>query len=188
MRNTLGGSRIERGRKNLRNIKKQVVRKPAMLAQTILRLILLTGGSGVLSTMFPAGGVLAIAGSGCLTGVDTAGGAPAGTVSPGFGVAVEVLLADDSGGVSTIKPSVGFSGSDTLQRCSRVGMIQIPAMQGLLSAHNALFVYTLRTTGQSKVIKLGAVRVFITFFSNWWQEISDFGVRYASACRGRSAN
>ena len=74
-----------------------------MLAQTILRRILLTGGSGELSTTFPAGGVFAIAGKGCLTGVDVAGGAPAGTVSPGFGV--EVLLADNSlGGVSTIKP------------------------------------------------------------------------------------
>ncbi len=51
----LGGSRIERGRKNRRNIRKQVVRKPTMLAQTILRRILLTGGSGVLSTTAPAG-------------------------------------------------------------------------------------------------------------------------------------
>jgi len=70
-----------------------------MLAQTILRRILLTGGSGALSTTFPAGGVLATAGNGCLTGVEVAGGAPAATVSPGFGVGV--LLADDSGGVST---------------------------------------------------------------------------------------
>ncbi len=78
-----------------------------MLAHTIRRRILLTGGSGVLSTTFPAGGVFAIAGKGCLTGVEVAGGAPAGTVSPGFGVGV--LLADDSSaGVSTIKPSVGL--------------------------------------------------------------------------------
>ena len=70
-----------------------------MLAHTILRRILFTGGSGELSTTFPAGGVFAIAGNGFLTGVDVAGGAPAWTVSPGFGVGV--LLADDSGGVST---------------------------------------------------------------------------------------
>ena len=77
-----------------------------MLAQTMRLLILLTGGSGVLSTTLVAGGVLATGGNGCFTGVDAAGGAPAATVSPGFGVGV--LLADDSGGVSTIKPSVGF--------------------------------------------------------------------------------
>jgi len=78
-----------------------------MLAQTILRLILLTGGSGVLSTIFPEGGVFATAGNGCLTGEEVAGGAPAGTVSSGFGVGV--LLADDSlAGVSTMKPSVGL--------------------------------------------------------------------------------
>jgi|SRR5687767_7451749 len=99
MRNTFGGSRIERGKKNRKNIRKDVNRKPAMLAQTILRRILLTGGSGVLSTTLVAGGVFATAGKGCFTGVEVAGGAPAGTVSPGFGVGV--LLADDSGGVST---------------------------------------------------------------------------------------
>jgi hypothetical protein len=80
-----------------------------MLAQTIRRLILLTGGSGVLSTIFPAGGVFETAGNGCFTGAEVAGGAPAGTVSPGFEVGV--LLADDSlRGVSTIKPSVGLVG------------------------------------------------------------------------------
>jgi hypothetical protein len=90
-------------------MKNDVIRKPAMLAQTILRLILLTGGSGVLSTTLPAGCVFAIAGKGCFTGVEVAGGAPAGTVSPGFGVGV--LLADDSlEGVSTMKPSVGLVG------------------------------------------------------------------------------
>src|ERR671913_2420321 len=102
MRNTLGGSRIDRGRKNRRNMKKDVTRKPVMLAHTIRRLILLTGGSGVLSTTFVAGGVFAIAGRGRFTGVEVAGGAPTGTVSPGFGVVV--LLADDSGGGSTFLP------------------------------------------------------------------------------------
>ena len=50
---TLDGSVIDRGRKNLRNIRKQVVRKPATLAQTILRRILFTGGSPALSTTGP---------------------------------------------------------------------------------------------------------------------------------------
>ena len=77
-----------------------------MLAQTIRRLILLTGGSGVLSTTFKAGGVLATAGKGCFTGVEVAGAAPAGTVSPGF--AVGVLLADDS--------LAGVSNYETLRR------------------------------------------------------------------------
>ena len=91
---------MERGRKNRRNIRKQVVRNPAMLAQTILRRILLTGGSGVLSTTFPAGGVFATAGKACFVGGALAGGAPADTVSPEFGVGAR--LADDSlGGVST---------------------------------------------------------------------------------------
>jgi hypothetical protein len=46
----LGGSVIERGRKNRTNIRKQVVKNPATLYQTIRRRVLLTGGSGVDST------------------------------------------------------------------------------------------------------------------------------------------
>ena len=74
----LEGSVIERGRKNRTNIRKQVVRKPAMLAQTMRRRILLTGGSGVDSTTtaggFPAGlaGVFAVAGAAGDTGSATA--------------------------------------------------------------------------------------------------------------------
>ena len=72
MRNVLEGSKIARGRKNRTNIRKQVVRKPATLAHTIRRLILLTGGSGVLSTTAPgalvtgfaAGGVVGFTGGG----------------------------------------------------------------------------------------------------------------------------
>ena len=72
MRNVLEGSNMVRGRKNRTNIRKQVVRKPATLAQTIRRLILLTGGSGVLSTTAPgaldtgfaAGGVVGFTGGG----------------------------------------------------------------------------------------------------------------------------
>src|SRR4051812_37099241 len=46
---------MARGRKKRRNIRKLVARNPAMLAHTMRRLILLTGGSGVLSTTAPAG-------------------------------------------------------------------------------------------------------------------------------------
>ncbi len=45
MRKVLEGSRIDRGRKNRRNMKKQVARNPATLAQTIRRRILLTGAA-----------------------------------------------------------------------------------------------------------------------------------------------
>ena len=61
MRKTLDGSRIERGRKNRRNIKKNVISDPATVAQTIRLRILLTGGSGVLSTR---AGAAALAGAG----------------------------------------------------------------------------------------------------------------------------
>ena len=53
----LDGSVIERGRKNRTNIRKQVVRNPVTLHQTIRRRVLLTGGSGVDSTT--TAGVLA---------------------------------------------------------------------------------------------------------------------------------
>ena len=76
MRKVLDGSNIARGRKNRTNIRKQVVRKPAILAQTMRRLILLTVGSGGLSTTAP--GALAAgladggtgAGFGCDAGAD----------------------------------------------------------------------------------------------------------------------
>lgn len=51
MRKILDGSKIARGRKKRRNIKKKVAREPATAAHTILRRILFTGGSGVLSRM-----------------------------------------------------------------------------------------------------------------------------------------
>jgi hypothetical protein len=65
---------MERGRKNRTNIRKQVVRNPAMLNQTIRRRVLFTGGSGTDSTTtdgafatvfagaFGAGGAEAVAG------------------------------------------------------------------------------------------------------------------------------
>ena len=67
----LEGSKIARGRKNRTNIKKHVVRNPAMLAHTIRRRILLTGGSGFDSTT-TAGGLAA-----ALTGALGAGAAGA---------------------------------------------------------------------------------------------------------------
>lgn len=81
MRKVLDGSRIDRGRKKRRNIKKQVVRNPATLAQTMRRRILLTG-AGELSTTGPDGGVTgraAAAGTAVLGGCGgAAGGVPAG--------------------------------------------------------------------------------------------------------------
>lgn len=56
MRKLLAGSKIARGKKNLRNIRKQVVKNPTTAAQTMRRRILLTGGSGALSTTAPAFG------------------------------------------------------------------------------------------------------------------------------------
>ena len=54
MRKILEGSKIARGKKNRRNIRKQVVKNPTTAAQTIRRRILLTGGSGALCTTAPA--------------------------------------------------------------------------------------------------------------------------------------
>jgi hypothetical protein len=69
----LEGSKIARGRKKRTNIKKQVVRKPVTLNQTIWRRFLLIGGSGrdstttaalagALAGAFGAGGLAAFAG------------------------------------------------------------------------------------------------------------------------------
>src|ERR1051325_223639 len=46
----LEGSRIERGRKNRTNIRKNVIKEPATVAHTIRRRILFIGGSDVVST------------------------------------------------------------------------------------------------------------------------------------------
>ena len=100
-----------------------------------------TLGSGVLSTTLgAAGGVFATAGNGGFAGAVVAGGVPAATVSPGAaGLAV---LADGTSfsEVSTGEPSVRLN--YTLQRCIRVKIIQLPAMQGSLSAQVPVFVYT----------------------------------------------
>ena len=77
MRKVVDGSSIERGRKNRRNISRQVVRKPAMLAHTMRRRILLTAGSGSLSTTAPEALGVGGAAAAFATGAD--GGPAEGT-------------------------------------------------------------------------------------------------------------
>src|SRR5829696_6299412 len=55
MRKRVAGSKMLRGRKKRTNIRKHVVRKPATATQTMRRRVLLTGGSGLLSSTAPAG-------------------------------------------------------------------------------------------------------------------------------------
>jgi hypothetical protein len=65
---------MERGRKKRTNIRKKVVRAPAIDAQTIRRRILLTGGSADVSrTAAAAGFAGAAARGGALTAVALAG-------------------------------------------------------------------------------------------------------------------
>src|SRR2546423_14711735 len=61
MRKTLDGSKMARGRKKRRNIRKSMARKEKTLPQTMRRRSLLTGGSGALWTSGPAGGFAATA-------------------------------------------------------------------------------------------------------------------------------
>ena len=58
MRKVLEGSRIERGRKNRTNIRKNVISEPATVAHTIRRRIWFTGGSDVASTTAAGAAVL----------------------------------------------------------------------------------------------------------------------------------
>jgi hypothetical protein len=98
------------------------------------RRILFTGGSVVVSTMFGfTGGTFAAGGSDGFTGAGVDGGAPAATVSPGSAT-FEMLFADDSSlaEVSTSKPLRRLN--YTLQRCIRVKNIELPRLQGSLSA------------------------------------------------------
>lgn len=67
----LEGSNIARGRKNRKNIRKQVVKNPATVAHTMRRRILLTVGSGVLSTTEATGFAGATARGGALAGTGT---------------------------------------------------------------------------------------------------------------------
>jgi len=70
MRKVLEGSRIERGRKNRTNIRKNVASDPATVAHTIRRRILLTAGSELVSTTAAAG--VGFAGAAARGGVLTA--------------------------------------------------------------------------------------------------------------------
>src|ERR1051325_9517180 len=90
---------MDRGRKNRKNMRKQVVRKPAILAQTMRRRILLTGESGALSTTAPTG-FAAVAGTARAGGAAAGGGPGAAGPAPAGACAVCVLgtsLADDFG-------------------------------------------------------------------------------------------
>ncbi len=94
-----------------------------------------------------AGGVLAAAGSGGFAGAVVAGGAPAATVSPGLAVVgVVTLLADESSfaEVSTMRTPVRLD--YTLQRCIRVKLIQLPALQGSLSAQEHVIRLYMKST------------------------------------------
>ena len=73
MRKMLDGSRIERGRKNRTNIRKNVINAPATVAHTMRRRILLTGGSELVSTTAAAGFAGAAALGGAVAGVPVIG-------------------------------------------------------------------------------------------------------------------
>ena len=110
MRKLLAGSKIVRGKKNRRNIRKHVVKNPTMAAQTIRRRILLTGGSGALSTTAPAALRVGFAAGGdAFAGAEGGGGVTAWFPDTGG----EVF--DDSGdssslfGLSTLHTSVAWN-------------------------------------------------------------------------------
>ncbi len=94
MRKLLAGSKIVRGKKNRRNIKKQVVKNPTTAAQTMRRRILLTGGSGALSMTAPALGAGLAAGGETFAG---AKGVDDVAVAPATGGVALDNLGDSSG-------------------------------------------------------------------------------------------
>lgn len=141
-----------------------MTRNPATLAQTIRRRILLTGGSGELSTIF-AGGVFATGGSDGFVGAAVAGGAPAATVSPGV-AGVEVLLADNSSLAEVSTRQTLRQAGYTLQRCIRVKIIQLPALQGSLSAQeHVIRLYMKSTEPNQNAYERGAVGTYTLFFN-----------------------
>jgi hypothetical protein len=124
---------MARGRKKRTNIRKQVVRNPATLAQTIRRRVLLTAGSGVDSTTTDGGlpaGLAAAFGAG---GASLAGGAGTpepcwftllSTSSPRFcdrdhidershfnaaGLRANYTITRDTGNDISVKPNLPFS-------------------------------------------------------------------------------
>jgi hypothetical protein len=97
MRKVLAGSKIVRGKKNRRNIRKHVAKNPTTAAQTIRRRILLTGGSGALSTTAPA--------------ALGAGFAPGGTAFAGAEVGGAAAVAPATGGVALDRSGDSFGDS-----------------------------------------------------------------------------
>src|SRR5215213_2403299 len=132
MRKRVAGSKMLRGRKKRMNIRKQVTRKPVIEAQTMRRRILLTGGSGLLSRMAPAGRAaeratpLATVAVGVEDAFATpsltraAGGVPEGT-SLSSGASVAPPEAFWLGVLSTPQTSICQTGrqSDPLAFCAR---------------------------------------------------------------------
>ena len=108
MRKVLEGSKIVRGKKNRRNIRKQVVRNPTTAAQTIRRRILLTGGSGALSTTAPAAlGAGFAAGGGAFAGAEGGGGGAAPATESWRSMALGIAL-DWPDYPLCIPPSIGI--------------------------------------------------------------------------------
>jgi len=104
----LAGSKIARGRKKRRNIKKHVVRNPTTLAQTMRRRILFTGGSGVLSTIAAGGFVagFAVSGGVLTTGAVGGGGATVDTLDLVCGSAARFAVRSSLTSLSNMQSSV----------------------------------------------------------------------------------
>lgn len=90
MRKVLDGSRMDRGRKKRRNIKKYATKLAAIADQTMRRRILLTGGSGALSTSEPTG-LATTRAAGAATAVFGGAGFAAGGVPAGVSTSGEAL-------------------------------------------------------------------------------------------------
>jgi hypothetical protein len=118
---TLEGSKIVRGRKNRRNMKKFVARKPVTLTHTMRRRSLFTGGSGALSTNGPPAGGLAATGFGGALATAAVGVVPA-CAAPGATRAAGVVADGTSfaGGASALVPAgkVSFGSLSTPQTSS----------------------------------------------------------------------
>src|ERR1700682_1812129 len=111
-------------------MRKHVVRKPTMLAQTMRRRSWLTGGSGVLSTTAPTG-FAALAVTARAGGAAEGGGPGAAGPAPAGAWAVGVLgtsPADDCGSfrVSTTLDLHQLSSEDTLQPKSQSALYNSP--------------------------------------------------------------
>src|SRR5437588_3964401 len=105
MRKTLDGSKIVRGRKKRRNIRKSMARNEKMLPQTMRRRSLLTGGSGALSTSGPAGGFAATA-----------------RLTPLLSACVGVEVVFDAPDAGTARAAAGVVEGTSLRGASPVGV------------------------------------------------------------------